>query len=147
MWNTPGSDEWNFLEIQEHYAEINRTYHIDAERIILAGFSMGGGLAIEMTLGGHLPSSGFVVVAPYIPYKYIDPQSNYADFVKFRGQRGYCIVGEQDEFAAEGASALETRLPGAGISFHVESHPGLEHDYPKNFEQSLKRGIQFITAK
>lgn len=147
MWNTPGESEWNFQEIQKHFADINRTYPIDADRIVLAGFSMGGGLAIELALGGYLLSRGFVVVAPYVPYKYVDPQSNYDDFVKSHGQCGYCIVGEQDEFAVEGASALEARLPGVGNSIHVERHPGLEHDYPAHFEQSLNRAIEFITTK
>ena len=147
MWNTPGQAEWNFQEVQNHFADLEQKYHIDMGRIVLAGFSMGGGMAIELVLGGHIPASGFIVVAPYVPYKYVDPQSNYADFVHARGQRGYCIVGEEDSFAVEGASALASRLPAVGISCQVESHPGLEHDYPVHFEQSVRRAIEFVTAK
>ena len=39
---------------------------IDFERIILGGFSQGGGIAIQLALTGDLPVRGFVVVAPAV---------------------------------------------------------------------------------
>jgi predicted esterase len=147
IWNTPGLAEWNFQEVQNCLNEIKHNYKIDLSRIILAGFSMGGGLAIETVLGGHIPSLGFIAVAPYVPYQYVDPQSNYSDFVKTRAVRGYCIVGEQDSFAVEGAAALASRLPNIGISCLVEQHPDLEHDYPPDFEESLFKAVNYVSSK
>jgi predicted esterase len=147
IWNTPGLVEWNFQEVQNYFSEIRQNYQIDLSKIILAGFSMGGGLAIELALGGHIASLGFVVVAPYVPYKYVDPQSNYSDFVKTQPMRGFCIVGEQDSFAVEGASALASRLPQIGISCRVEQHPALEHDYPSDFEKSLLKAVNYVCSK
>ena len=66
-WNIPGSAEWNFQEVQNCLNQIKHNYKIDLSRIILAGFSMGGGLAIETVLGGHIASLGFITVAPYVP--------------------------------------------------------------------------------
>jgi poly(3-hydroxybutyrate) depolymerase len=147
IWNTPGLAEWNLQEVQNCLTEIKQTHIIDLSKIILAGFSMGGGLAIEMVLGGHIAALGFVVVAPYIPYKYVDPQSAYADFVKTQAKRGYCIVGEQDSFAVEGTSALAFRLPNIGISCFVERHSNLEHDYPSDFEKSLSKAVEYVSSK
>lgn len=147
IWNTPGLSNWNFQEVQNCFSEIQQNYQIDLSEIILAGFSMGGGLAIEMVLGGHIASVGFVAVAPYIPYKYVDPQSNYSDFVKSQTIRGYCVVGEQDSFAVEGTSALSSRLSSMNISCSVERHANLEHDYPLDFEKSLLKAINYVSTK
>ena len=147
IWNTPGLAEWNFQEVQNYFTEIKQNYQINLLKIILAGFSMGGGLAIELALGGHIASLGFVVAAPYVPYKYVDPQSNYSDFVKTPAMRGYCIVGEQDSFAVEGASALVSRLLQMGISCLLEQHPALEHDYPSDFEKSLLIAVNYVSSK
>ena len=144
IWNIPGKAEWDFEAIQKHFAEIQQGYPIDPTKIIIGGFSMGGGLAIELAVGWHIPVSGFIAVAPYVPYKYVDPKSNYADFVHSRSQRGYCIIGKQDFHAVEGTSALASRLPDTGISCHVESHENIEHEYPPDFEESLRRSLEFI---
>lgn len=144
IWNTPGKAEWDFETIQNHFEEIQQNYPIDPAKTLLGGFSMGGGLAIELTLGWHIPVKGFIAVAPYIPFKYVDPDSNYPDFVQPHSQRGYCIIGGQDSFAVEGASALASRLPTMRISYQIESHENVEHEYPPDFEKSLTRAVEFI---
>ncbi len=144
IWNTPGKAEWDFEAIQNYFVEIHQHYPIDPAKIILGGFSMGGGFAIELALGWHIPVKGFIAVAPYVPYKYVDPKSNYADFVHSDSQRGYCIIGKQDFHAVEGTSALASRLPDTGISCHVESHENIEHEYPPDFDESLRRSLEFI---
>lgn len=147
IWNTPGLNEWNFQEVKNCLTEITQLYEIDLSKIILAGFSMGGELAIEMVLGGHIASSGFIAVAPYIPFKYVDAQSNYSDFVKSRSVRGYCVVGERDSFAMEGTSALASRLPSMNITCLVEQHSNLEHDYPIGFEESLLKAVNYVCSR
>ena len=96
IWNTLGKAEWNFDAIKKHFTEIQRNYSIDQTKIILGGFSMGGALALELALGWHIPVKGLIAVAPYVPYKYVDPESKYEDFVQSNSQRGYCIIGKQD---------------------------------------------------
>ncbi len=108
---------------------------------------MGAGLAMEIALGGHIASLGFVAVALYVPYKYVDPQSNYFDFMKPQAIRGYCIVGEQDSLAVEGACALASRLPGMGISCLVEQHANLDHGYPVSFEHSMSKAVEYVCSR
>ena len=146
IWNTPGKAEWDFKVIQNHFKDIQQNYSIDPTKIILGGFSMGGGFTLELALGWHIPVKGFIAVAPYVPYKYADPESKYEDFVQSHSQRGYCIVGKQDSFAMEGTSALADRLPAMEISCYVESHENLKHEYPSNFDQSLQRAAEFILS-
>jgi len=144
IWNTPGNAEWDFEGVQNHFTEIRKYYPIDLDKIIVGGFSMGGGFALELTLGWHIPVKGFIVVAPYVPYKYVDPESKYVDFVQSHAQRGYCIIGREDSFAMEGVSALAARLPDMGILCYVESHENLDHEYPSHFSESLQRAVKFI---
>jgi len=146
IWNTPGKAEWDFEAIKKQYVEIQKNYSIDPTKIILGGFSMGGGFTLELTLGWHMPVKGFIAVAPYVPYKYVNPESRYEDFVQSHSQRGYFIIGKEDSFAVEGTSALADRLPAMGISCHVESHENLEHAYPPAFNESLQRAVEFILS-
>jgi predicted esterase len=146
IWNTPGKAEWDFEGVQNQFEEIQQNYPIDPAKTLLGSFSMGGGLAIELTLGWHIPVKGFIAVAPYVPFKYVDPDSNYPDFVKPHSQRGYCIIGVQDSFVVEGTSALAARLPNMGISCQIESHDNVEHEYPAHFEESLQQSSDFLLS-
>jgi len=144
IWNSPGKAEWDFEAIQNHFTEIRKNYPIDPNKIIAGGFSMGGGFALELALGWHIPVKGFIAVAPYVPYKYVDPESMYEDFLQSHSQRGYCIVGKQDSFAVEGTSALASRLPNLEIACRVESYENLDHEYPPHFDESLQQAVEFI---
>ena len=59
-------------------------------------------------------------------------------------QRGYLIVGEQDELSLRGARALADILRSSGIACELEVHPNLKHDFPPTFEQSLNNALKFI---
>ncbi|NIO70429.1 MAG: alpha/beta hydrolase, partial [Anaerolineae bacterium] len=48
-WN---DRDWAVREIQEHYATLCEQYAIDPDRVVVAGFSLGGELAIWLAMSG-----------------------------------------------------------------------------------------------
>ncbi len=54
-------------ELTEHYAQLCRDYPVDTERVIVAGFSMGGETALSAVLKGTVPARGLSSSAQAVP--------------------------------------------------------------------------------
>ena len=132
-------------EIQEHYDTLCQQYAIDSDRVVLAGFSLGGELAIWLAMSGTIEARGFIAVGPGGPY--MNEPDKWAPLIEDsqgRGLRGYLVVGEQDVFCYEGAQALAALLKSRDIPCELEVHPNLGHDFPPEFQQSLTRALEFV---
>jgi acetyl esterase/lipase len=110
--------------------------------VVLSGFSMGGGLAIWLALRGYIRARGFLIVAPYLPYEYVEAPE--MTITPSNPLRGYVVVGEQDDPTFGFSEKFTTRIEQAGIPCQRVSYPGLEHDYPPDFDAVLLQGLQFI---
>ena len=137
-------DDWDkaAAEIQEHYVSLTHRYAI-GERVIVGGFSMGGGLAIWLTLSRIIRAHGFVVLAPYVPD--IEKLEPLLERARADGVHGYIIVGERDNGCLEIAHKLNALLNVNGIPCQLELRPGLGHTYPPDFDQSLEKALAFVT--
>ncbi len=137
----PGRYHW--LDAARATEELRR--HLDelgpSRLTILAGFSMGGGMAIRASLSGAVASQGFLVVAPSFRMDQVMPLINDAP----RGLRGYIVVGTED-WSHRTSTDLAGALGQAGIMCRVEEHHGLGHDYPAEFAASLRRGLEFLQS-
>ena len=142
VWN---DRDWAVREIQEHVATLCEQYAVDPDRVVVAGFSMGGELAIWLALSGTIEVCGFIAVGPVGPY--MNEPDNWVPLIEAsqaRGLRGYMVVGEQDIFCYEGTQALAAMLRSRNIPCELEVHPNLGHDFPPEFQQSLIRALDFI---
>jgi predicted esterase len=137
-------DDWEKAtqEVREHYAALIEKHAIDSEKVILSGFSMGGGLAIWLTLSKAIKAHGFVVLGPYL--RDIEALKPLLETVKVDRLRGYIIVGEQDEVCLNISRKVAELLNFHGIPCELEIRPGLKHTYPADFGQSLAKGIAFV---
>jgi acetyl esterase/lipase len=132
-------------EIQEHYDALCRQHAVDPDRVVVAGFSMGGELAIWLALSGTIEARGFIAVGPGGPY--MNEPDRWVPLIEAsqgRGLRGYLVVGELDVFCYEGTLALAELLKARGVPCQLEVHPNLGHDFPPEFQQSLARTLEFI---
>jgi hypothetical protein len=123
------------------YSCLTERYEIDRERVVLGGFSMGGGLAVWLALSGVVQAQGFVVVGPYVP--------DMDQLLASRGERqaslrGYIIVGEEDDACYEIALALAENLNEQGLRCELVVYPALAHEHPPDFETSLARALDYI---
>ena len=142
VWN---DRDWAAREIQEHYAILCEQYAVDPDRVVVAGFSLGGELAIWLAMSGTIEARGFIAVGPAGPY--MREPDNWVPLIEAsqaRGLRGYLVVGEQDVFCYEGTQALAAMLRSRNIPCELEVHPNLGHDFPPEFQQSLIRALEFV---
>lgn len=128
-------------EIQDLVINLETQHPIDSQRVILGGFSQGGGMAVRLALESTFSARGFIAVSPYlqgieeVPY----PSGNNAQPV----MRGYLVTGSldtnQDMFAR-----FERLLQDRTVSYLRDDHPDVAHDYPLDFEHSLEAALNFI---
>jgi len=142
VWN---DRDWAVREIQEHYDTLCQHYAIDPDRVVVAGFSLGGELAIWLAMSGTIQARGFIAVGPGGPY--MNEPENWIPLIEDsqqRGLRGYLVVGEQDVFCYEGTQALAALLKSRDTPCKLEVHPNLGHDFPPEFQQSLAQALEFL---
>jgi dienelactone hydrolase len=134
--------------VQAHFAQLQRQIAFDPDRVVLAGHSMGGLVAIQMALTGALKARGFVANGPAVPF--LDaPEALDAllDPARERGVRGYFIVGTNDgAINVNEIHALAEKLRSAEIACEVDTVPDATHDYSPAYDAALLRGLAFVDA-
>lgn len=142
---------WDDLEqskayIASQYDEIKKNTSFDLKRVVIAGHSMGGLVAIQIALQGLIPVSGFVVNGPAVPY--LDEPEELDMLLptaRERGLRAYFIVGEKDEaIFTPKVKELAEKIKIAGIPCELEMVPDATHDYTPAYDAALRRGLAFI---
>jgi predicted esterase len=122
--------------------QIFRKYQIDPQRVVIAGFSQGSGMAIHAALSGKLNVRGFIGIGTY----WADPES-LGPLAQLARQtmtiRGYFVVGEKDQ-ALNKTREIQKVMNKNAIPFTEEVHPDLRHEFPPDFEKSFDKAIDFI---
>ena len=127
-------------EVSGVLASLRGSHRFDADRVILAGASQGGRLAIAMSLA--LPLCGFIAVVPAV--RGVEEFAAHVESAAERGVKGYIITGEKDYFLA-GTEKLQRFLDSNGVSCRIEVVEGMAHTFPKDFSERLARAARFVT--
>jgi predicted esterase len=135
-WDNP---EQGLADVCFHYEQVLQQYQIDPQRILIAGFSQGGGMAIHTALSGAIDIRGFLAVACW----WQDPTSLVPQQADTQGVRGYFIVGEKDH-TFETTREIQKVLNEHQIPYGDEIHPNLAHEFPPDFHSSFEKAIKFI---
>jgi dienelactone hydrolase len=122
-----------------YYGQVSRQYSIDPQRVIISGFSQGGGMAIYTALSGKTEASGWIAIASF----YNDPASLQPLMTDSQHMRGYFITGEKDR-SLDNVREVQKVLKENYIQFSEEVHPDLGHEFPQDFEKSFDKAIAFI---
>jgi predicted esterase len=131
------------LEIKHHYETLISQYDLDVGQTIIAGFSMGATLAIWATLNQFFPIKGFIVVGLFV--RDLEDWINRLDGLKVSGLRGYFLFGEEEAFGMEDVKTLAREMQHRGILCDLDIRPGLGHGFPDDFDETLKRAIDFVS--
>lgn len=135
-WDDPAL---GLVDVLFSYEEISQKYQVDPQRILIAGFSQGSGMAMYTALSGKINAQGFIGVASF----WDRPASLVPQTDSARSVRGYFVIGEKDH-TLENAKEVKNVLKENGIEFAEELHPDLGHEFPANFESSFDKAIDFI---
>ena len=139
-----GSYSWidpeQALEDLQFYVDlISKDYPIDQQRMIIAGFSQGSGMAIYAALSEKMDAHGFLAIATY----WADPGALIPLAKQAKSVRGYFVTGEKDP-TLEKIREIQTILKENNIPIGGEVHPDLGHDFPPDFGTSFDKAIDFI---
>jgi predicted esterase len=145
---SPDSYTWNdrertAKEIDLQLERVGRATQIDASRIVIAGFSMGGLQAIALTLTKRIKARGFIAVAAWLPQ--IDEFTKLVEGGAGKMLRGYVLVGDQD-LSRDGAKALVDLFTAHKLKAHLDLRPGLGHAYPDDMTETLAKALAFVTS-
>jgi len=128
-------------EAKAHYRALCRDYPVDTRRLVLAGFSQGGGRALWLSLSRALPARGFIGVGPFLDeFDELMPTLPPPRRTKLRA---YLVSGSEEQ--DEGMFAqIEELCKTRSIPFRQEVVPGVGHEYPPDFAPILSRAFAFI---
>jgi predicted esterase len=128
-------------EAGTHYQALCCEYPVDLKRVVLTGFSQGGGGAVWMALTQAIPICGVIGIGPYL--NEIDTLAPNLPQKPVPNVRIYVISGseekDEDRFAKIGALCAEK-----GVPFQHEIVPNIGHEFPLDFEQYRERALKFI---
>ena len=134
--------EWSLQEGQQAYDRLCTDYPVDRQRVVLAGFSMGAGLAAFLGASGKVDITGMILVAPFvsdvqnlIPHLETRPRHNL---------RVFLVASERDEYCRSIAVQMADLFPQYGIPCKLKVYPDLGHSFPPPFEQELTEALAFI---
>lgn len=137
--------DWAQQEVLARYTTLCRDYPLDPARVVLAGFSQGGGLATWLALSGAIPVRGLILVGPFL--------TNVANIIPFleqrrpAGLRVYLVAGQRDQYCHGIALQLADLLPQYGAVCRLDEYPDLEHSFPVDFEKKLPDALNFILSE
>ena len=145
---SPDSYTWNDRErtasqLDLQLERVGRATQIDASRIVIAGFSMGGLQAIALTLTKRIKARGFIAVAAWLPQ--IEEFTKLVEGGAGKMLRGYVLVGEQDP-SREGAASLVDLFTAHKLRAQLDLRPGLGHAYPDDMTETLAKALAFVTS-
>ncbi len=109
--------------------------------LVLAGFSMGAGLACRIAFEGSVPADGVVAVAPTFRHFGMP----WPGAPALRRVPAYLVVGEHD-WAREEVAGYAPQLESGGWPVCVEEKSGTYHEFPADFPEVLPRALAWCRA-
>jgi len=135
-WDDPAQ---GIADVKFHYEQILREHAIDRGRVVLAGFSQGGGMALYAALSGEIPVRGYIGVGAW--WHSVEELAELAA----RGNKpgAYFVTGGQDQSLAR-IREIQAMLRLNDIPLDEEFHSDIGHVYPPDFASSFEKAIEFI---
>jgi predicted esterase len=137
--------DWARQELQKHFEALDRKYAIDHQRVVLAGFSQGGGFAAWLALTGAISASGLLLVGPFL--EDADAVTAWMKDKSPNGIKAYLVAGAKDVYCLEIARRLAEIFPQHGIPVQLDEYADLDHSFPVDFEARLPLALEYLGAR
>jgi predicted esterase len=131
-------------DIKEIFEKISAGYPVDTDHIIIAGFSQGGMLAMDIAVNQIVPACGFVLLHPGggLP---ADFNLESVKKAAGKGLSGTIIMSEQNK-SGEEIDKVREILKAAGFDYRFVVS-GAGHWYPADFSKQLDAAVTHIADK
>ncbi len=150
-WHRPGAKDSQAADyydlpkakecIEQAIKHAKEKYTLEQERFILAGFSQGGGVALQLLTKNPEKYSGAVAVCSLC--QTIDVASWRAALGK-QPFRVALLTGKLDKLHPRTLSAFE-RLKQAGVIPLLQAWEGVGHEYPSDYRQCLNEALSYVS--
>lgn len=132
-------------ELQAHYTRLENDFPLDDKRILLTGFSQGGGLSISLALSQAIPATGFLALSPYLHALQSRDAADTPLTPPSNQLKGVLVTGERDRGQSLFAE-FEARLQRAGIDYQRRRCPEMAHEFPPDFPALLDETLEYLYA-
>ncbi|MBN2794107.1 MAG: hypothetical protein JXR88_01775 [Clostridia bacterium] len=106
------------------------------EKMILAGFSGGGQVALWSVLTNQMACDHLLLVAPWLPH--IEDWDDLLPQLKVNHTKVTILIGDADEDCYEGCEYLHKALEKQGCDVELLIFEDLNHEFPEDFDEHLK---------
>jgi predicted esterase len=134
--------DWSIQEVRERYATLLAEQPIHPTQTVVAGFSMGGGLAVSLVLSGQISPKGLLLIGPFL--QDADSTIPYLEARPCDGLRAYLVGNERDRYCLGVARRLAELLPRYGVECRLEEYADLAHNLPAPFENKLPDVLSWV---
>ena len=134
--------DWEIPTLVEHYSQICQTFPVDRNRVVLAGFSMGAGLALWLALERTIEVRGLICVAPFLSE--VEALRSLLAQPENQKLRIYLVASKEDEYCYDVAVKLSEIMSQYGIDHKLDIYTDTGHAFPSSFEQRVPIALDFI---
>jgi dienelactone hydrolase len=135
-------------EIEELISTLDGRAGIDAQRMMIAGFQLGGEPALRVALRRRVPVPGFVLIDPFGPAT--PPAAEWASIVTAQpvsGLRGRMLLAAHAlHLSHDVARSIAAVLSAHGVPCDVRHVPGLGYGYLVDVWPAFSEALAFIEA-
>jgi len=135
-WTFRDEAEWWVLRAIER---LTAEHEIDPDRVFVAGFSQGAGVALSAALAHPERFAGVLAIAGHYEAHRMRPRAEAAP-------RVYLLAGQKDP-AVVGYRTAEADLRGAGLDVRLRVIPGLGHEFPPRANTELRKAFGFLLPR
>lgn len=129
-------------DVSKIYNKLIKEYPVDTGKVIIAGFSQGGQMALDIAVHNVVPTAGFIALKPGGGV----PENFNLEAVKKaqqRGLRGAIITGDKDH-SLEDQKKMGKMFDEAGLPNQLIINPDQGHWFSKDFSTQLENAIDYI---
>jgi predicted esterase len=136
--------DWAISVLEKLYATICKQYPVDKQQVVLAGFSMGAGLALWLALNEIIKVQGVIAVAPFLT----DVEKLKPLLDKHAGNlRIFLVASQEDRYCYDVAIKLAELLPQYDIQHKLDIYADVGHAFPSSFEPELPNALEFVLSR
>jgi predicted esterase len=137
-WGDCKDAQKRILESVQYLAD---EYNIDDKRVILLGFSEGGGIAFCVGFKHPEIFAGIISVAGF----YDEDLNEHFQDESLKNMPTYMMIGEND-YGAESNRVAEQLMKANGLIAKLVVYEGMGHAFPPNGVDEVKQALQWVEA-